>query len=370
MSKRRRVTEWDLLGLEATEEPAPSLTSGDDSGVRGPQIEADTSSEEESSEASVGDGFSTEVGDRARATAQESRFSALAWDADCSTDVSDSTCALCGPRVFMYHHSVLGPPIPSHHSAPLHSPPLPSPPLHSTPLHPLHARGRSHVGLDKVNIEGAKACCISLSSTAGNDMLATSVAHKISLEYPLVPISIILGDAKQHGWFLMPKEHHRAGPEKSDRVAALERAEGPIQGGLVLEELALDALLTGLLFNRYLEELVNQMICSPSLGRDKVDQSSKLFLLQCPPSCSGKAFSQVCQGPSGTGGQCTCRDTGDPRGCSSKSGSTRGSTGVSAMGEGEGHRAGLLLSRGGRGGGGFGPKTWCTKNGLTRFSLL
>ena len=23
-----------------------------------------------------------------------------------------------------------------------------------------------------------------------------------------------------------------------------------------------------------------------------------------------------------------------------------------------------------RGGGGFGPKTWCTKNGLTRFSLL
>ena len=24
----------------------------------------------------------------------------------------------------------------------------------------------------------------------------------------------------------------------------------------------------------------------------------------------------------------------------------------------------------GRGGGGFGPKTWCTKNGLTRFSLL
>ena len=32
--------------------------------------------------------------------------------------------------------------------------------------------------------------------------------------------------------------------------------------------------------------------------------------------------------------------------------------------------AGLLLSRGGEGGGGFGPKTWCTKNGLTRFSLL
>ena len=25
---------------------------------------------------------------------------------------------------------------------------------------------------------------------------------------------------------------------------------------------------------------------------------------------------------------------------------------------------------GGEGGGGFGPKTWCTKNGLTRFSLL
>ena len=25
---------------------------------------------------------------------------------------------------------------------------------------------------------------------------------------------------------------------------------------------------------------------------------------------------------------------------------------------------------GGRGGGGFGPKTWCTKNGLTRFSRL
>ena len=25
---------------------------------------------------------------------------------------------------------------------------------------------------------------------------------------------------------------------------------------------------------------------------------------------------------------------------------------------------------GGRGGGGFGPKTWCTKNGPTRFSLL
>ena len=37
---------------------------------------------------------------------------------------------------------------------------------------------------------------------------------------------------------------------------------------------------------------------------------------------------------------------------------------------GERGRAGLLLSRGGRGGGGFGPKTWCTKNGLTRFSLL
>ena len=36
-----------------------------------------------------------------------------------------------------------------------------------------------------------------------------------------------------------------------------------------------------------------------------------------------------------------------------------------------GARAELLLSRGGgRGGGGFGPKTWCTKNGLTRFSLL
>ena len=25
---------------------------------------------------------------------------------------------------------------------------------------------------------------------------------------------------------------------------------------------------------------------------------------------------------------------------------------------------------GGEGGGGFGPKTWCTKKGLTRFSLL
>ena len=39
---------------------------------------------------------------------------------------------------------------------------------------------------------------------------------------------------------------------------------------------------------------------------------------------------------------------------------------------GGGGGAGILLSRGGggRGGGGFGPKTWCTKNGLTRFSLL
>ena len=42
----------------------------------------------------------------------------------------------------------------------------------------------------------------------------------------------------------------------------------------------------------------------------------------------------------------------------------------------EGHRGTRSTGRasfeqgGGRGGGGFGPKTWCTKNGLTRFSLL
>ena len=33
-------------------------------------------------------------------------------------------------------------------------------------------------------------------------------------------------------------------------------------------------------------------------------------------------------------------------------------------------RASFEQGGGGRGGGGFGPKTWCTKNGLTRFSLL
>ena len=47
-----------------------------------------------------------------------------------------------------------------------------------------------------------------------------------------------------------------------------------------------------------------------------------------------------------------------------------GSAGLTGRSE-RGGGAGLLLSRGGgRGGGGFGPKTWCTKNGLTRFSLL
>ena len=40
---------------------------------------------------------------------------------------------------------------------------------------------------------------------------------------------------------------------------------------------------------------------------------------------------------------------------------------ISTSGWGLDPRSGLLLSRGG---GGFGPKTWCTKNGLTRFSLL
>ena len=40
-----------------------------------------------------------------------------------------------------------------------------------------------------------------------------------------------------------------------------------------------------------------------------------------------------------------------------------------AHGGGGGGRASFEQG-GGRGGGGFGPKTWCTKNGLTRFSLL
>jgi hypothetical protein len=124
-------------------------------------------------------------------------------------------------------------------------------------------------------------------------MLATDVAQKISLEYPSVPISVILGDAKEHGWLLLPKQYHAEMAEKSDHVAELERDEGPIQGGLVLEELALDALVTGLLFNRYLEELVNEMICSPKLHGET--KASKLFLFPCPPKCSGKPFCQVFQ---------------------------------------------------------------------------
>ena len=36
LSKRRRIFEWDALGLEPMEDPALSLTSGDGSGGRGP----------------------------------------------------------------------------------------------------------------------------------------------------------------------------------------------------------------------------------------------------------------------------------------------------------------------------------------------
>ena len=65
LSKRRRVTGGDVLGLEM-EDPAQELTSGDDSGVLG-MSEPDT--ETSSKGLFLGpdsDGFSMDVSDRAR----------------------------------------------------------------------------------------------------------------------------------------------------------------------------------------------------------------------------------------------------------------------------------------------------------------
>ena len=54
LSKRRRVTEWDSLGLDPMEESPSLLTSGDDSGGSGESsFESDTSSGEESWNESV-----------------------------------------------------------------------------------------------------------------------------------------------------------------------------------------------------------------------------------------------------------------------------------------------------------------------------
>jgi hypothetical protein len=89
LSKRRRVAEWDELGLEpmVETEPLSDPDTGEDSGAG--------TSEDEVSELSVssaelsGGGFSTDVSDRARERAQEFGNMGV-WDTDYSTDVSDS----------------------------------------------------------------------------------------------------------------------------------------------------------------------------------------------------------------------------------------------------------------------------------------
>ena len=88
LSKRRRVAEWDELGLEpmVETEPLSDPDTGEDSG-------AGTSEDEEvlsvSSAELSGGGFSTDVSDRARERAQEFGNMGV-WDTDYSTDVSDS----------------------------------------------------------------------------------------------------------------------------------------------------------------------------------------------------------------------------------------------------------------------------------------
>ena len=88
LSKRRRVAEWDELGLEpmVETEPRSDPDTGEDSG-------AGTSEDEEvlsvSSAELSGGGFSTDVSDRARERAQEFGNRGV-WDTDYSTDVSDS----------------------------------------------------------------------------------------------------------------------------------------------------------------------------------------------------------------------------------------------------------------------------------------
>ena len=88
LSKRRRVTEWDELGLEPMVEiePLSDPDTGDDSGAGTSEDEDVTSV---SSAELSGGGFSTDVSDRARERAQELCNMGV-WDTDYSTDVSDS----------------------------------------------------------------------------------------------------------------------------------------------------------------------------------------------------------------------------------------------------------------------------------------
>ena len=80
LSKRRRVTEWDSLGLEpvAETEPVSDPDTGDDSGAGSSDDEGMGSS---SSAALSCDGFSTDVSDWARERAQE-LCSLVVWDTD------------------------------------------------------------------------------------------------------------------------------------------------------------------------------------------------------------------------------------------------------------------------------------------------
>ena len=80
--KRRRVTEWDVLGSEPMEDPAQELTSKDDSGGSG-MSEPDTETSSKGLFSGLdSDGFSTDVSDRADRV--RGAASPGVWDTDYS----------------------------------------------------------------------------------------------------------------------------------------------------------------------------------------------------------------------------------------------------------------------------------------------
>ena len=86
LSKVRRVTEWDRLGLEPMAES--EQLSDPDSSVDSRADSSEWAGMRLSSE-SNSNGFSTDVSERARGTAQQMCFQTV-WESDYSTEVSDN----------------------------------------------------------------------------------------------------------------------------------------------------------------------------------------------------------------------------------------------------------------------------------------
>uniref|UniRef100_A0A7S4G6Q1 Calcium-activated potassium channel BK alpha subunit domain-containing protein n=1 Tax=Eutreptiella gymnastica TaxID=73025 RepID=A0A7S4G6Q1_9EUGL len=152
---------------------------------------------------------------------------------------------------------------------------------------------RTRRTLDRVNLGRARACAINILPDAeGHDGLTLSVTRKVALEYPHVPLSTVLPNAHEHGWITLPQRSlDPRAPAQSELVRRQEeRQDAPILGGLVMDDLAMDALLTALLYNRFLQDLVQHMLCCPGPLQDG---ASKLFTLPCPPKCRGLAFHHV-----------------------------------------------------------------------------